>query len=332
MRSYVSTDTLTPAERFPHWAHQVSGVFGGIDIRRASRDPFHGTATSDAVGRLRLSSVSAAPVRVRRTERPTARCEEDHYKVALQVSGTCVVEQDGVRGELPPGSIAICDNTRPYSFRYDSAFRIVLMSLPRPMVPVRPEAMRAVTARPLPTDSGVGAVVGPFLRSLGEQPRVCSGPAGASLMDGAASLMSALVTEALERAAPTDPQQAPQQAMMLRIRSHIESRLGDPGLTPDSIAEAHGVSRRYLFKLFAAEGLTVAGLIRARRLERCAHDLASPATADQPIGVVAARWGLVDGRHFSRVFKSAYGQPPREYRRDALAGADYGRIRTEAEG
>jgi AraC-like DNA-binding protein len=311
MRSFVSTDTVSQAERFPHWAQEVSSLFGGVDIRAVSRAPFHGTATSDAIGRLRLSSVSAAPLQVRRSERPTARCEEDHYKVALQVSGSCVVEQDGVQGVLAAGDIAICDTTRPYSFSYGSNFRTVLMSLPRPMLPLRPEAVRTVTARRLPTDRGVGAVVGPYLRSLGEQASVCSGPAGASLMDGTASLMTALVSETLERAAPTSPH----QAMMLRIRAHIENRLADPDLTPDAIAEAHGVSRRYLFKLFAAEELTVAGWIRTRRLERCARDLTGPACADQPIGMIAARWGLLDGRHFSRVFKAAYGQTPREYRR-----------------
>ncbi|MGW8374838.1 helix-turn-helix domain-containing protein [Streptomyces sp. ODS28] len=312
----MSTDAVAEVERFPHWAHRVSGIFGGVDIRAASRAPFHGTATSDAFGRLRLSSISADPLRVRRTVRPTARCEKDHYKVALQVGGACEVEQDGVRATLGPGDLAICDNTRPYSFTYGQPFRTVLMSLPRTMLPVHPEAMRGVTARRLPADGGVGAVVGPFLRSLGERSEICCGPAGTSLVDGAVSLLTALVAEALERTGPASPQ----ETMMLRIRGHIESGLADPGLTPDAIAEAHGISRRYLFKLFAAEGLTVASWIRARRLERCARDLASPSCADQPIGVIAARWGLPDVGHFGRVFKTAYGRTPGEYRREALAG------------
>lgn len=108
---------------------------------------------------------------------------------------------------------------------------------------------------------------------------------------------------------------------MLRIRTYIENRLSNPELTPDSIAEAHGISRRYLFKLFAAENLTVAGWIRTRRLEHCARDLASPASTEQPISMIAARWGLLDCRHFSRVFKTVYGETPRDYRRRALADA-----------
>jgi AraC-like DNA-binding protein len=30
---------------------------------------------------------------------------------------------------------------------------------------------------------------------------------------------------------------------------------------------------------------------------------------------VAARWGLPDSAHFSRLFRRTYGQPPAEYRR-----------------
>ncbi|MFJ9631791.1 helix-turn-helix domain-containing protein [Streptomyces sp. NPDC101175] len=316
MRTIVTTDSVARTERFDHWTAEMSKVFTGLDTRPASPTPFHGQATSGDIGLLQLSSVSAGPLRVLRTQRLVAQYEEDFYKVALQVAGTSAIEQDGRCGVLGPGDIAICDTSRPYSFTYERDFSTVLMLVPRPMLPVRPEALRELTARRIAPDAGVGAVVAPFLRSLGEQARDCRGLAARSLMDGAVSLVTALVTERLALAAPT----APQDAMTLRIRTYIEQRLSDPGLTPDAIAEAHGISRRYLFKLFAADGTTVAGWIRTRRLERCARDLSSAATADQPIGMVAARWGLLDCRHFSRVFKTAYGETPRDFRRRALAG------------
>jgi AraC-like DNA-binding protein len=317
MRTIVTTDSVARAERFDHWAREMSKVFAGLDTRPVTRTPFHGKAASDELGPLHLSSISAGPLRVRRTARLVAQYEEDFYKVALQIAGTCLIEQDGVCSTLGPGDIALCDTSRPYSFTYDTDFRTVVMLLPRTMLPVCPDALRSLTARRMTADGGVVGVVGPFLRSLGEQSRHCTGPAVGSLMDGAVSLVTALVMEKLARSAPT----APQDAMMLRIRAYIETRLSDPDLTPGSIAEAHGISRRYLFKLFAAEDLTVAGWIRTRRLERCARDLATSPTAEQPISMVAARWGLLDCRHFSRVFKAEYGETPRDFRRRALAGA-----------
>lgn len=316
MRTIVTTDSVVRTDRFEHWTAEMSKVFTGLDHRPGSPVPFHGRATSGDLGLLQLSSVSAGPLRVHRTERLVAQYEEDFYKVVLQVAGVSVLEQGGAQGRLGPGDIAICDTSRPYSFTYETDFSTVLMLVPRPMLPVRPEAVGGLTARRIATDAGVGAVVAPFLRSLAQEARGCTGPAARGLMDGAVSLVTALVMERLALSAPA----VPQDAMTLRIRTWIEQRLPDPDLTPDAIAAAHGISRRYLFKLFAADGTTVAGWVRTRRLERCARDLATPSATDLPISMIAARWGLLDCRHFSRVFKAAYGETPRDFRRRALDG------------
>ncbi|MET8142711.1 helix-turn-helix transcriptional regulator [Sphaerisporangium sp. NPDC005288] len=80
------------------------------------------------------------------------------------------------------------------------------------------------------------------------------------------------------------------------------------------IAAAHHISLRYLNKLFHAEGRTVAGWIRERRLEQCRRDLAEPLLAGYPINAIAARWGFTSPAHFSQAFRSAYGLSPRDFR------------------
>ncbi|MGW1024400.1 AraC-like ligand-binding domain-containing protein [Streptomyces sp. NPDC002577] len=315
MQTVVTTEHVPPSERFGFWADEIARqMFVSLDARPDMAAAFHGTAAAGQVGALQLSSLSAAPLRVRRTTALAAQHEEDFYKISLQVSGTALVEQDGVRDRLAPGDLVVCDTSRPYSFTYESDFRTALVLLPRPLIPLRPDMLRAVTGRRIAAGDGIGAVVAPFLRSLVDQSGKCAGPATARLVDGAVSLVTALLSERLDRTASATPH----QAMTLRIRDYIERRLSDPDLSPDAIAEAHGISRRYLFKLFAAEETTVAGWIRTRRLERCARDLADPALKDQSVAAVAARWGLLDGRHFARAFKAVYGHTPRDYRRQAL--------------
>jgi AraC-like DNA-binding protein len=80
------------------------------------------------------------------------------------------------------------------------------------------------------------------------------------------------------------------------------------------IAAAHHVSVRYLHKLFETEQSGVAAWIRQRRLERCRRDLLDPALRTQPVSAIAARWGLTEPAHFSRLFRAAYGMPLVEYR------------------
>jgi AraC-like DNA-binding protein len=105
-----------------------------------------------------------------------------------------------------------------------------------------------------------------------------------------------------------------QGALVASVHAHIEAELGDPGLTPASIAAAHHISVRYLHKLFEPEGRSVAALIRQRRLDRCRRDLIDPALAARPVTATAARWGFVSVPHFHRLFRDTYGLPPGEFR------------------
>ena len=108
--------------------------------------------------------------------------------------------------------------------------------------------------------------------------------------------------------------------LLEQVKAHIEARLGDPGLGPDALARAHYVSTRYLQKQFAADGLTVSGWIRMRRLEACRRDLCDPALAREPISQVARRWALANPAHFSRLFRETYGCTPSELRARAREG------------
>ena len=107
---------------------------------------------------------------------------------------------------------------------------------------------------------------------------------------------------------------APVAVLLLRTMTFIERHLGDAALTPGRIADAQHISTRYLHKLFEAEGTTVSAWIRHRRLHRCSNDLRDPALAGRSVSAIAARWGLPDAAHFSRLFRAAFGVSPRDFR------------------
>jgi AraC-like DNA-binding protein len=127
-------------------------------------------------------------------------------------------------------------------------------------------------------------------------------------------LLSAALAARLDREDEL-PADTREEALVRRVHAFIEQRLADPALSPAVIADAHHISVRYLYKLFEGQHRGVAGWIRERRLERSRRDLLDPAMADRPVSAIAARWGLVDPAHFSRIFRATYGIPPLEYRR-----------------
>jgi AraC-like DNA-binding protein len=106
--------------------------------------------------------------------------------------------------------------------------------------------------------------------------------------------------------------------MVLRIRDHIERHLEDATLSPENVAKAQHISVRHLHRLFEDEPVTVAKLIQQRRLEQCARELALGGEPAPPVAAVAQRWGFNSPAHFSRVFRSVYGLPPRDWRNARL--------------
>ncbi len=94
----------------------------------------------------------------------------------------------------------------------------------------------------------------------------------------------------------------------------IEGRLWDSELDADDVARMLCVSTRTLHRAFRSQGATLSGWIREQRLERCRDDLVNPRYKHVPISKVAARWGIPDAAHFSRLFKLRYGVSPRAFR------------------
>jgi transcriptional regulator GlxA family with amidase domain len=100
---------------------------------------------------------------------------------------------------------------------------------------------------------------------------------------------------------------------------YVERHLGDPSLTPASIAATHALSLRYVHRLWAQESAETLGRhILRRRLERCRAELADPA---QTVTDVAFGWGFRSLAHFSRAYRAHFGVPPSEDRVATLGQA-----------
>lgn len=118
----------------------------------------------------------------------------------------------------------------------------------------------------------------------------------------------------------TGHQREGSSSLLRRIYAYIDQNLADPELSPATIAAAVHISPRYLYLLLAKENVTVAALIRDRRLQACRADMADPAMGEYPVSAIAARWGFSSAAHFSRVFRGVYGITPGRYRLLSVQG------------
>ncbi|MET0235464.1 MAG: AraC family transcriptional regulator [Kibdelosporangium sp.] len=98
---------------------------------------------------------------------------------------------------------------------------------------------------------------------------------------------------------------------------YIRAHLSEPSLSAERIADALFISRRRLYQLFD-DGQGVSERIKAMRIDYAKSVLADPARASRGIGEVSKDCGFVSATHFSRTFRQAVGQTPREFRERTL--------------
>ena len=96
-------------------------------------------------------------------------------------------------------------------------------------------------------------------------------------------------------------------ALVPRIFAYVRQHLTDRDLTPVTIARAHNISVRYLYKLCDAAGVKLVEWIIAERLEGARRDLTSPSRSNRTIASISQQWGFKDPSHFSSRFRNAYG-------------------------
>jgi AraC-like DNA-binding protein len=298
--------------RREYWQHVAASALGRLELwgdePLDERDRMVvGQAGAVRVGTLYVSAPGGAD----RTSRHMRSSDPDLCKVDLVAEGTGVVAQDGREARLRRGDMTLVDLTRPAYWRM-SAARLVAVIFPRSLLPLRPDELGRLTAVEIPGDRGAGALVSSLTDELAAHVDDVTPADAARLGTAVLDVLSvALAARLGPDRVPTDTRQ---RVLLHRIHAFIDQRLGDPDLSPATIAAAHHISLRYLHKLFAQEDQTVAGWIRRRRLERCRRDLRDPMLRDRPVSAIAARWGITSPGQFSRLFRAAYGTTPVAYR------------------
>ena len=107
-------------------------------------------------------------------------------------------------------------------------------------------------------------------------------------------------------------------ARLLRVLEAILTRICARDLNGDRLAASVGMSRRALFYLFDAHGLTPAAAIRNMRLDHCRRLLEDVRHSQRKITAIALDHGFGNVSTFSRSFKQRYGFGPRQCRIDHL--------------
>ena len=106
-------------------------------------------------------------------------------------------------------------------------------------------------------------------------------------------------------------------ARLRAVKADIESNLACDDVGADALAGRHGLSARYIRKLFEGEGISLSQFVLQRRLALVCHKLADPRLAHRTIGAIAFDAGFGDLSTFNHAFRRHFGMTPSEARRGA---------------
>ncbi|MEY9968502.1 AraC-like DNA-binding protein [Streptacidiphilus sp. MAP12-16] len=320
MSVVLTTACVPDDDKLDYWNKALTRTLVPQAVTPRGREPFSGRITSHRLGYLQVSTIEADPQRISRTHRHTAQSDGKFVSVGVQSSGHGTLAQDGRTAHLEPGELVVYDTTRPYTLDQPVPFRMHVFQLPHRVLAMPEADVHRVTATALPPDAGVAGMLAPFLTALAATAAQCSPSVGEQLAGTVSDLLATLISEQAAGHEPTDHGDAV-RAMALRVRGYVNQHLTDPDLSPQTIAAHHHISVRYLHKLFESEGTSISRWIQQRRLEECSRELTRRGRTSPTVSSVARRWGFVNPAHFSRVFRTAYGMSPREWRTATLTTA-----------
>lgn len=318
---FRTADVPAP-DRFDAWRECMGSVMAPMDITSSHASDFMADQRLTRLGAVSVWPVTMHPSRYRRTRKLVRQSDPELYHLTLVLPGSATlgVAHEDRRTTHRAHDLYLLDSSRPYDVGTGEEQALIVgvgVEIPKALLPLSgKDRLDPLLGRRLSGRDGFGALLVQFLTRLAtggdtyraaDAPRLCD-----VLLDLIAGLLAnELDGDAVPSASSRD------RATILRVRDHVQRHLHDPQLSPQTVAAAHHLSIRQLHRLFEAEDVSVAGLIRERRLERVRRDLADPATAGTPVQAVAARWGFTSPAHFSRVFRAAYGVTPGEYRHSA---------------
>lgn len=319
MATVLSTQNLPPAERFGCWLELILQSYAPYRIRSKHVDNFTAQLDVAQMGQAYLISQTEPSLEAHRDAGLIRRDDPEFYTFGLNIRGHVQMTQNRRTVLVGPGELVMHDTSRPFHcvvrgerFRGGDRHTGISFNFPRSLLPLPERTAQQLILTALPGRAGFGRLIWRHLAGLSRDqahPSAEADQLGLVTVDLVAALLAHHAQAEAALPAPTY-----QRALSARIYAFIDGNLANPNLGAELIAAAHGVSVRHLHRLFGAQGTTVASWIRARRLERCRHDLIDPGLRDRTVAAIGARWGLVNPTHFSRAFRAAYGHSPRQYR------------------
>lgn len=299
-------------KRFKAWQEAICEHYLKVDV--CSDDPanYNGFLDKSVIGPTVLTDVYLSRQNIFRTYSHIAHLDKEVIYIMFPSKGSLLVEQSGKEKVSAPGTAVLFDSTKPYHLTCRDHCQSVYVEIPRSMLAER--CSNDIISKPISLNfsEGLGWALISFCKLIANDSDSLNKETEAKIASELINLFAIYIDAETRHKSPY--KQISKNFRLKSIKSFIDSRLNDPGLTPAEIAKANGISLRYLHYLFESSGTSVSEWVREQRLIKCQQKLVSDQYEGDSITDIAFSMGFNSSSHFSRLFKKRFGMAPRSFR------------------
>ncbi len=310
-----STADVEPRRALAYWIETICHSFLEIDIESPARDGFRARLDQREFGPATLNLVEADRQSVRRTASHIAHSSFNTLFLHQLRSGRAQLRQYGRESQLETGDCVLIDCRAPYDIDCSPATRSVALRFQYDWLRNWIPSPENICGQRFASTSGWGAALSAALASLD-----AGGADGLALPDGVVAEHIAVLLALA--AGPKAEASRRSDKLLQRILNTLCDRCHEWDLTPGSVAECHGISKRYLHYLFARSNTTFGRELMRLRLESARRLLGDRRFGAVSVGEISARCGFMEPSHFARRFRKAFGLGPLEFRSHCNVKAD----------
>ena len=309
--AYCTAGT-NPAHRAAEWERVIADTYFPLHLTFRDADRFCGQLERRQIGAVSLSRLETEPLHYERHARHITSTTEEDYLVTVPRRSAVEFHQLGRSVRCNPGGFIIERGDEPYRFSYGAPNELAVLKVGKRALSEKLRSPDRFCAQAIDAGAGLPALFTAMMGQLQALPLSQS---------HAANLLGRQIVEVLalaldERAGGGEEAQSSVRAGHLRRAEQvIRQNLPNPALSPEFVADACGISKRYLHELFGDTEATVSQFIRDERLIAARDEIATARAV--PLAVIAYRFGFSDQAQFSRLFRARFGMTPSDWRRRA---------------
>jgi AraC-like DNA-binding protein len=311
-RARISTQDFPEDKRLAAWREVYGRGVTNVDIQPIGDTPFHADVTFSLLPNLSIAAGSRSPARYNVTRELAGR-GRDIIAVSILRSGVASATQFGKEVIDGIGSASVLTPDEPSASTLLCDGNFITLALSRPRIAALVPDFSSAFGRPISSSDPALRLLIRYLDIVGAGRELESPEIAHSVSTHIFDLV-ALALGTRGDSAEIARQRGGRAARLHAIRSDILEKLGRSDLSTEAIAARHGISSRYVRKLFEEDGSSFSSFVLAERLARAQRMLMDRRYAHLNIQQIAHENGFGDISNFNRVFRRRFQATPSDFR------------------